>query len=140
MLKFLTKFHQNWRCYRVPLYYEAKVLFILYLWHPKTQGALYLYTAYVQPFLSDHEALVDEYVQEAKTRVSDFAAAHFQRYTEHIPAHLFLPCSVVAAWDFANSRKIFLLRFTQFLQSKAHLAISALQHAQQAKVNHSWSL
>ena len=28
---------------RVPLYYEGKVLFVLWLWHPKTRGAAYLY-------------------------------------------------------------------------------------------------
>ena len=58
---------------------QAKVLFVLYLWHPKTQGALYLYTAYVQPFLVGHEGKIDTYISEAKTWVSDFLAAHFQR-------------------------------------------------------------
>ena len=34
------------------MYYEAKVLFVLYLWHPKTQGAAYLYSSMLQPFLA----------------------------------------------------------------------------------------
>ena len=33
---------------RVPLYYEGKVLFVLWLWHPKTRGAAYLYQHAVQ--------------------------------------------------------------------------------------------
>ncbi len=33
---------------RVPLYYEGKVLFVLWLWHPKTRGAAYLYQHTVQ--------------------------------------------------------------------------------------------
>jgi len=74
------------------------------LWHPKTQGALYLYTAYVQPFLLGHEGKIDTYISEAKTWASDFLAAHFQR-------------------------------LTKFLQSKAHVAISALQHVQQAQMD-----
>ncbi len=64
---------------RLPFYYEAKVLFVLYLWHPKTQGALYLYGAFVKPFLLSHEGHIDEYVSEAKTWLQDFLAAHFQR-------------------------------------------------------------
>ena len=56
------------------------MLFVLYLWHPKTQGALYLYGAFVKPFLLSHEGHIDEYVSEAKTWLQDFMAAHFQRY------------------------------------------------------------
>lgn len=66
------------RC-RIPLYYEAKVLFIIYLWHPKTKGAQFLYSAYVQPFLAGHEATIDQYTQEVKTWISDLLVTHFQR-------------------------------------------------------------
>ena len=69
---------------RLPFYYEAKVLFVLYLWHPKTQGALYLYAAYVQPFLLGHEGQIDNYMNEARTWLSDFLAAHFQRCIKYL--------------------------------------------------------
>lgn len=76
----------------LPFYYEAKVLFVLYLWHPKSQGALYLYGAFVKPFLLSHEGHIDEYVNEAKTWLQDFLAAHFQRLTQLLQSkfHLIL--------------------------------------------------
>ena len=33
----------------LPMYCEAKVAFVVYLWHPRTQGALYVYDAFVAP-------------------------------------------------------------------------------------------
>lgn len=92
----------DWLVFWLPLYYEAKVLFIIYLWHPKTQGAMNIYNSTVRPFLVSHEATVDQYIQESKTWMSDFLAAHFHR-------------------------------LTQFLQSKAHVAVAALQQVQHAK-------
>ena len=37
-----------WPRPRMPLYYEAKLLFVVWLWHPKTRGAVYLYTHTLQ--------------------------------------------------------------------------------------------
>lgn len=61
------------------MYYEAKVLFVLYLWHPKTSGALYLYNTFVQPLLEKNEALIDQSLEEAKTSVVDYATLYFQK-------------------------------------------------------------
>jgi receptor expression-enhancing protein 1/2/3/4 len=36
----------------MPMYSEAKVALVVYLWHPRTQGALFLYDSFLQPFLS----------------------------------------------------------------------------------------
>ena len=61
------------------MYYEAKVLFVLYLWHPKTQGAVYLYNTLLQPFLSQNEVAIDQCIEELKTTFFDYAAAYFQK-------------------------------------------------------------
>ena len=61
------------------MYYEAKVLFVLYLWHPKTQGAVYLYNALLQPFLSQNEGAIDQCIEELKTAFFDYAASYFQK-------------------------------------------------------------
>ena len=61
------------------MYYEAKVLFVLYLWHPKTSGALYLYNTFVQPLLEKNEALIDQSLEEAKTSVVGLRNALFSR-------------------------------------------------------------
>ena len=64
---------------RVPMYYEAKVLFVLYLWHPKTQGAAYLYSSMLQPFLARNEGAIDQCIEELKTAFFDYAASYFQK-------------------------------------------------------------
>lgn len=66
-------------CDRVPMYYETKVLFVLYLWHPKTQGAVYLYNTFLQPFLSQNEASIDQCVVELRTSFLGYAATYFQK-------------------------------------------------------------
>ena len=67
---------------RVPMYYEAKVLFVLYLWHPKTQGAAYLYSSMLQPFLARNEGAIDQCIEELKTAIFDYAASYFQKCAE----------------------------------------------------------
>lgn len=65
---------------RVPMYYEAKVLFVLYLWHPETQGAVYLFNHTVQPFLAQNEAAIDQALEEIKTTIIDHTSAYFHKY------------------------------------------------------------
>jgi receptor expression-enhancing protein 1/2/3/4 len=35
----------------LPMYSEAKVALVVYLWHPRTQGAIFVYDTFLQPFL-----------------------------------------------------------------------------------------
>lgn len=49
----------NHHLHRIPLYQEAKVLFVLFLWHPSTQGSEYLYDVMVEPLLSAQEPRID---------------------------------------------------------------------------------
>ena len=55
----------------LPLYHEAKVAFVIYLWHPKSQGALYIYDKFVAPTLSKHEGLIDRKIEETQAKVGD---------------------------------------------------------------------
>jgi receptor expression-enhancing protein 1/2/3/4 len=61
------------------MYYEAKVLFVLYLWHPQTQGAVYLFNNTLQPFLAKNEAAIDQALEEVKTMLVDQASVYFHR-------------------------------------------------------------
>ncbi|KAK9859857.1 hypothetical protein WJX84_009155, partial [Apatococcus fuscideae] len=63
----------------VPLYYEAKFLFVLYLWHPRTKGALYLYTQVVRPFLQKHEAFIDGKMEESFAQLGDYGSHYCRR-------------------------------------------------------------
>lgn len=40
---------------RLPLYYEAKLVFVVFLWHPSTQGSMIVYDKYVRPLLASNE-------------------------------------------------------------------------------------
>ena len=62
----------------VPMYCEAKVGFVVYLWHPRTQGAIYVYETFVAPFLAKHEQDIDRHLDETKTSVGDVAMRHSQ--------------------------------------------------------------
>jgi receptor expression-enhancing protein 1/2/3/4 len=53
----------NW----IPLYYEAKFFFILWLVSPGTQGATYLYKTYLQPFYESNTQNIDAAIASAKT-------------------------------------------------------------------------
>ena len=42
-----------------------------YLWHPRTQGALYIYDTFVAPFLAKHEPDIDRRIDETRASVGD---------------------------------------------------------------------
>ena len=44
----------------VGLYRECKLAFSIYLWHPRWQGALYVYDGFLAPFLIARESVVDD--------------------------------------------------------------------------------
>lgn len=64
--------------FRLPMYYTAKVAFVIYLWHPKTQGAISLYTHTVQPLLRQNEALIDQYFEGGKAWAFDALTSNFR--------------------------------------------------------------
>lgn len=61
------------------MYYEAKLVFVVLCWHPRTQGAVYLFEHVVQPLLHSHEARIDQVVEEAKSRMADSVSSHLNR-------------------------------------------------------------
>jgi hypothetical protein len=61
----------------LPLYHEAKVAFVVYLWHPKSQGALYIYDKFVAPTLSKHEELIDRKIEETQAKDDASVVAEF---------------------------------------------------------------
>ncbi|KAF9479713.1 hypothetical protein BDN70DRAFT_786350, partial [Pholiota conissans] len=53
------RYHSDFCHKRLPFYWEVKTMFLLYLSLPQTQGSTYVYTTYLQPFLSRNEADLD---------------------------------------------------------------------------------
>eukprot|EP01023_Acetabularia_acetabulum_P007380 TRINITY_DN1317_c0_g1_i2.p3 TRINITY_DN1317_c0_g1~~TRINITY_DN1317_c0_g1_i2.p3 ORF type:complete len:157 (+),score=31.13 TRINITY_DN1317_c0_g1_i2:102-572(+) len=49
----------EWILEWIPLYFEAKLLFIAWLIAPQTKGALLLYEKFIKPFLQEHASQID---------------------------------------------------------------------------------
>ncbi|KAF9948363.1 receptor accessory protein 4 [Mortierella alpina] len=50
----------------LPFYYEIKMLFVLWMILPQTQGSMYLYQNFVDPYLSQHEREIDQTLKDIK--------------------------------------------------------------------------
>ncbi|CAI7902494.1 unnamed protein product, partial [Closterium sp. NIES-53] len=60
----------------LPFYDVFKVLFCVYLWHPRTQGTLLIYHRAIVPALSRHEQEIDRRIAEVQTRGMDLAVEY----------------------------------------------------------------
>ncbi|KAK9792278.1 hypothetical protein WJX73_008816 [Symbiochloris irregularis] len=61
----------DWTIFWLPLYYEGKLLFVVWLWHSHTQGAQYLYSKVLLPLLNKYEGPIDDSIAEAQTWLMD---------------------------------------------------------------------
>ncbi|XP_040383798.1 HVA22-like protein i isoform X1 [Oryza brachyantha] len=73
-LERITDFTVSW----LPIYGEAKLALVLYLWYPKTRGAKHVYESYLQPLLARHEADIDRGLLELRGRAKDATASHLR--------------------------------------------------------------
>lgn len=63
----------------LPLYSEAKLAFIIYLWCPKTLGTTYVYSSFLRPLVATHEVDIDRQLNEFSTRAGDVLAFYWQK-------------------------------------------------------------
>lgn len=56
---------------------RAQLAFCAYLWHPRFQGALYVYDRFLAPFLLSHEARMDDVLARTFERVGDVGGRAF---------------------------------------------------------------
>ncbi|KAH9288435.1 hypothetical protein KI387_032552, partial [Taxus chinensis] len=80
----------------LPMYGEAKVAFILYLWYPKTKGTSYVYDAFVRPFVAKHEVDIDRSIHELKTRAGDMVLLYGRKSSYYVQARIFDALQYVA--------------------------------------------
>ncbi|KAL9256059.1 HVA22-like protein [Drosera capensis] len=66
----------------LPLYAELKLVFIIYLWYPKTKGTSYVYESFLLPFVSKHETDIERRLQELRYRAWDLAIYYMQNCTQ----------------------------------------------------------
>ncbi|CAI7856190.1 unnamed protein product, partial [Closterium sp. NIES-53] len=56
---------------KLPMYPEAKLLLVIYLWYPDNKGTDHVYNNLLQPVLLQNEEDIDKHVDEIKGRVND---------------------------------------------------------------------
>ncbi|RLN36286.1 hypothetical protein C2845_PM03G04380 [Panicum miliaceum] len=83
LLAFLTALERFADCALswLPMYGEAKLALVVYLWHPNTmasQGAGRAYDDFLGPFLAAHEADIDRGLLELRARAAHAMASHLQ--------------------------------------------------------------
>ncbi|KAM3337857.1 putative HVA22-like protein g [Capsicum galapagoense] len=73
----------------VPMYSEAKLAFIIYLWCPKTKGTTYVYDSFFKPVVLKHENEIDRNLLELRTRAGDMAFLYWQNSASYVQTRFF---------------------------------------------------
>ena len=68
----------------LPLYYEIKLALVVFLWHPRFDGATHVYETMLQPLLARHEETVDQGLDDAATKVKEVATTHSVRALNYV--------------------------------------------------------
>ncbi len=69
---------------RIPFYYFFKMVFLLFLALPQTQGSTFIYQVHVAPLLRAHENQIDAVVSKMKTQLYAFLQERFQALWEQV--------------------------------------------------------
>ncbi|KAG6911565.1 hypothetical protein DXG01_011867 [Tephrocybe rancida] len=67
----------EWLICWLPFYWELKLVFLLFLCLPQTEGSTYIYTTYIQPFFVQHETDLDAGMISVQRNILAFFRARF---------------------------------------------------------------
>lgn len=81
----------------VPMYSEAKLAFIIYLWHHRTKGTTFVYDSFFKPYVAKHEPEIDRNLLELKTRAGDILVMYWQKAGSYAQTRVFDILQFVAA-------------------------------------------
>lgn len=81
----------------LPMYSEAKLVFCVYLWYPKTKGTKYVYDTFLKPYITKHESEIDRTLSELKTRAGDSASLYCSRVLSYAQTRAFDILQIVMA-------------------------------------------
>lgn len=74
---------------RVPFYGYIRLLFLLYLILPQTQGARIIYEEKIHPFLEDNEANIDGFIASTHERLKAAGMTYLRQAIEYLKTNLF---------------------------------------------------
>ncbi|KAF0929597.1 hypothetical protein E2562_022795, partial [Oryza meyeriana var. granulata] len=63
----------------LPLYSEAKLMFFIYLWCPRTKGTTYVYETFFRPYISQYENDIDCSILDLRARAGDMLVVYWQK-------------------------------------------------------------
>lgn len=72
----------EWFLVWVPLYSYIRLLFLLYLVLPQTQGARVIYTTYIHPYLEENESQIEELIATTHDKMKAAGIAYLKRAIE----------------------------------------------------------
>jgi len=94
----------------IPFYAWMRLIFLLYLILPQTQGAKVLYQDHVHPFLEKNELAIDDFISSAHDRAKAAGATYLNQGIELIKQYVFglppkepTPPSAPATFSYAQS-------------------------------------
>lgn len=88
----------------LPMYSEAKLAFIIYLWYPRTKGTTYVYDSFFKPYVSKHETDIDRNLVELRVRAGDMAFMYCQKAVSYGQTRVFEILQYVASQSTARPR------------------------------------
>lgn len=74
---------------RIPFYAYLRLLFLLYLVLPQTQGAKIIYQERIHPYLEENEAQIEEFIARAHDRLKAAGIAYLKRAIELLKTKVF---------------------------------------------------
>ncbi|KAL1881231.1 hypothetical protein Daus18300_001082 [Diaporthe australafricana] len=72
----------EWFLVWIPLYSYIRLLFLLYLVLPQTQGARIIYTTYIHPYLEENETQIEELIANTHDKMKAAGIAYLKRAIE----------------------------------------------------------
>ncbi|KAM7203655.1 HVA22 family TB2/DP1 protein [Naviculisporaceae sp. PSN 640] len=88
----------EWFLCWIPFYAYIRLLFLLYLILPQTQGARVIYTTYIHPWLAENEGAIEDFIASAHERLKQAGIAYIKRAIELLKTNVLgLPPSPEAA-------------------------------------------
>ncbi|KAH7278032.1 hypothetical protein KP509_38G020500 [Ceratopteris richardii] len=89
----------------LPMYNEAKLAFIIYLWYPKTEGTTYVYSTFLKPFVANYERDIDQHLNELRTRAGDLTCQYLQKGSVYAQTRLMEALQYVASQSSSTTQQ-----------------------------------
>ncbi|KAM3386921.1 hypothetical protein ACQJBY_010054 [Aegilops geniculata] len=67
---------------RIPMYYEVKLAFLVYLWYPQTRGSDIVYENFVRPLVMQYEPNIDERLRYLRANAGDLIVFYLKNFTD----------------------------------------------------------